>query len=157
MTNTSVVVYTAGNSAPSSQGKVAVDTPVATEILTKAGSVNLSVAKHIFLGSGYKLLCTNKDDLRLLTHIITGHSYLKFFQHKIGNERSPLCDKCGEDTETVAHYLTQCPAFALQRYQHFGAFQLNGVNIRLLAIVKNLLSFCKSTRYLEFYGTDQPE
>ena len=81
MTNTSVVVYTAGNSAPSSQGKVAVDTPVATEILTKAGSVRLSkatsqghfirsFAKYIFLGSGYKLLWTIKDDLRLLTHII---------------------------------------------------------------------------------------
>ena len=98
---------------------------------------------------------TIQEDLRLLTHIITGHSYLKYFQHKIGNERSPLCDKCGEDTETVAHYLTQCPAYAMQRYQHFGAFQLNGANIKLLAIVKNLLSFGKSTRYLEFYGTDQ--
>ena len=81
-------------------------------------------------------------------------SYLKYFQNKIGNEHSPLCDKCGEDIETVSHFLTKCPAFALHRYQTFGAFELRDTNINFVALLDKLLAFGKLTRYLEFYGED---
>jgi len=115
------------------------------------------LAKQVFLYSGYDLACKSKDDIRFFIayhYSFTGHSYLKYFQNKIGNERSPLCDKCGEDIETVAHFLTKCPAFALLRYQIFGAFELRDTNINFLALLSKLLAFGKATRYLEFYGTD---
>ena len=113
------------------------------------------MAKQVVLYSGYDLACKSKDDIRFLTHIITGHSYLKYFQNKIGNDRSLLCDKCGEDIETVAHFLTKCPAFALLRYQIFGAFELRDTNINFLALLSKLLAFGKATRYLDIlYGVD---
>ena len=58
--------------------------------------------------------------LREYTHLMTGHSYLNYFQHITGVNPSPLCLACNESNETSEHLLCLCPAFSILRIRHFG-------------------------------------
>ena len=37
----------------------------------------------------------------MLTHLFTGHSYLRYFQHNIGNEPSSLCRNCDDSPTSM--------------------------------------------------------
>ena len=77
---------------------------------------------HSLFSSNQTIIRPSKDDTRVLTHIYTGFSYLRYFQHKIGNEDSSICKKCGVEEETTSHFLSRCPYFALHRSHIFGSF-----------------------------------
>ena len=74
---------------------------------------NHTLTLNVYQNNKHTLLTTDKHDLRTLTHLITGCNYLRYFQHKIGNEPSAICNKCEDEVETTAHYIMRCPAFAI--------------------------------------------
>ena len=84
-------------------------------------------------------------------HLLSGCSYLKAFQLKIGNVTDNICDKCETEEETLQHYLLRCPAFALQLWRTFGNFIIRQPRIAIVGNITNLLNFAASTRYLSFY------
>ena len=92
-----------------------------------------------------------KDETRTITHLTTGHSYLRYFQNKICNETSSFCSKCKEEEETTEHFLTRCPAFVLQRYYLFGNFIMTNHSFTSIVTLTNLLNFASSTKYLDFF------
>ena len=47
-----------------------------------------------------------------MMEILTGYSTLRKHLHRIGRADSAVCRACGEDDETLEHYLCECPAFA---------------------------------------------
>lgn len=49
-----------------------------------------------------------------VTQVITGHALLNYHQNKIGIKNSPACE-CGAASETVAHFLLECPLHQEQR------------------------------------------
>jgi len=106
---------------------------------------------HIFLSEGFNLLHTGKRELRSLTHLISGCTYLRYYQHKIGNISNSMCDKCGEEEETTEHFLLACPAYALTRLQIYGNFAVRHSKMPIIANPKALLNFAASTKYLDFY------
>ena len=58
---------------------------------------------------------------RLYSRLRTGHTpELKSYRHRIGTEESPLCDKCGEEDETIQHVLCSCPWDEVRRRNMFG-------------------------------------
>jgi hypothetical protein len=62
-----------------------------------------------------------RKDLRVLIGILTGHSCLRKFLHRIGKAEDPYCLQCNEDMEEdMKHLLTECPAFARVRLEIFG-------------------------------------
>ena len=56
----------------------------------------------------------NKFIQHEITQVLTGHCRLKQHLHKIGKTASPLFE-CGEEEETVFHFLFKCPRFADHR------------------------------------------
>ena len=94
----------------------------------------------------------HRQDIRTITHLLTGCSFLGHYQKKIGNEHSSICNKCQEEDETTAHYLARCPAFILYRKHYFGNFIiLQEGSLTLRITPTNLLAYAKATKYLNFY------
>lgn len=46
----------------------------------------------------------------VLYQLRCGHIPLNYHLHRIGKAASPACEKCGHRSETVLHFLLQCPA-----------------------------------------------
>jgi ribonuclease HI len=57
----------------------------------------------------------------LLYRLITGHIPLQNHLFRIQAVDSPTCQSCKEAPETVAHFLTRCPAVAGDRHEFLGA------------------------------------
>jgi ribonuclease HI len=68
----------------------------------------------------YKLAKLSSIQIKWLTWVLSGHSPLYYFQHKIGKVFSPYCPHCYGETETSAHYLGQCVRYATIRLRTFG-------------------------------------
>ena len=64
------------------------------------------------LGAKAKFLSFNRTQSWSVTGILTGHNTLKRHLHLIGLSDSPLCGRCGAETETSAHILCDCEALA---------------------------------------------
>ena len=56
--------------------------------------------------------------LEVLVQLRTGHSPLLKHLHHINCSLGPDCPACGEEHETVHHFLLSCPCFAVARYRH---------------------------------------
>ena len=56
-----------------------------------------------------------KRHASILIQLRTGHIPLKAYLHRIGKADTPTCEKCGEDNETVEHYLMRCKQYQNQR------------------------------------------
>ena len=50
-----------------------------------------------------------RKELRMLTQIITGHSWLNKHMHTIKVSKTPLCPLCKEEEETTTHFIYECP------------------------------------------------
>ena len=70
----------------------------------------------------YRYTLTNLSSIHIkwLTWVLSGHSPLYYFQHKIGKVFSPQCPHCYGEPETSEHYLGQCVRYATIRLRTFG-------------------------------------
>ena len=103
----------------------------------------------LFHDSHNKLRFTSLTDLRILTHLFTGHSYLRQHQFRIKNEQTLVCRYCDEQEETVEHILARCPALTTARSDILGEQQIKVSEIpdRMTPLVT--LSFAKRIHYLD--------
>ena len=74
----------------------------------------LPTTRHRWKG----ILKRDKDDIRLLTQLVTGHANLGYHRFLMSLEDSPDCS-CGE-TQTAIHILTECPNLAGYRMMILG-------------------------------------
>ena len=75
--------------------------------------------KHISLKRDEKITC--RKDAALVAQLRAGHCrHLAAYNHRIDNTKSPTCSKCGEEDETVIHWLLKCPATIMKRISIFG-------------------------------------
>jgi hypothetical protein len=86
----------------------------------------LRQAKGLIWGPSAKrareLLKLDKNQLRLVVGLLTGHCHLKGHLFKLGLSDSPTCDRCREEDETATHVLWKCEALAHQRLRHLGQY-----------------------------------
>jgi hypothetical protein len=61
------------------------------------------------------LLSLNRNDLRILMGLFTGHCPLNDFLTKIKVLNNPVCRFCFEENETSSHLLCECPALTRVR------------------------------------------
>ena len=64
-------------------------------------------------------LSNNRQNYRTAVHLITGHCGLNKHLHTIRKSSTSACPMCGDEEETVSHFLGQCPAIAQIRGQYF--------------------------------------
>lgn len=97
----------------------------------------------------YNLCTTNKHHIRTISHLFTGHSYLRYFQNKIGHEPSGTCRNCEEVPETTEHFLLACPAHIMERFGAMGIFTLRGKHGCLSH--SQVTRFAESVKYLDYF------
>ena len=68
-----------------------------------------------------KNLCERtRKDLRMITQVLTGHSWLNKHMNKIKIRSTPLCPLCKTEEETTAHFIYTCPQLQVERESIFG-------------------------------------
>ena len=83
----------------------------------------LPTTRHNWKG----ILRRDKDDVRLLTQLVTGHANLAYHRFLMNMEASPNCD-CGE-VQTAVHLLTECPSLVGYRIRILGTPIINAEDI----------------------------
>jgi hypothetical protein len=86
----------------------------------------LKQAKELIVGPSAKrskdLLKLNRDQLRWIVGLLTGHCHLKGYRFKLGLTVDPICEMCLEEDESATHVLCDCRAIAHLRFRHLGQF-----------------------------------
>jgi hypothetical protein len=66
------------------------------------------------------LLIMSRNQLRIMTGLLTGHCRLKRHLFKLEMINSAKCDRCKQASETAQHILCDCEALATIRFRHLG-------------------------------------
>ena len=91
----------------------------------------------------------SRKNVKRITQMLTGHCTLQRHLFLMKMEDDPTCENCLEDEETTEHFLTECPAFARERYNTLGKMFLRQTDLKHLKI-KQILNFIKETKRLDF-------
>ncbi len=87
----------------------------------------------------YNYLNLSGKHFRWITWLLTGHSPLAYFQHKVKNFTSPDCEHCPGDEETSQHFLGECHAYMTLRLRIFGKLRITMEelsNLKLSSIIE---------------------
>jgi hypothetical protein len=80
-------------------------------------TTGLRQAKGLTSGPSAKrtkdLLKLNRDQLRWVVGLLTGHCHLKGHLFKLGLTDNPTCERCLEEDESVTHIVCDCEAIGL--------------------------------------------
>jgi hypothetical protein len=66
------------------------------------------------------LLKLNRDQLRCVVGLLTGHCHLKGHLFNLGLTDDLICERCLEEDESTTHILCDCEAVAHIRFRHLG-------------------------------------
>jgi hypothetical protein len=69
-----------------------------------------------------ELLSLSRNQLRILTGLLTGHCHLKGHLFKLGLVNSPKCDRCKQASETASCVFCECEALAALRFRYLGCY-----------------------------------
>jgi hypothetical protein len=89
------------------------------------------------------LLKLNRDQLRRVVGLLTGHCHLKGHLFKLGLTVDPTCERCLQEDESATHILCDCEAIAYLRFRHLGQFFMEPSNFYDGPIIK-VLHFIRS-------------
>jgi hypothetical protein len=64
----------------------------------------------------------NRDQLRWVVGLLTGHWHLKGHLFKMGFTDDSICERCLKDDESATHILCESEAIAHLRFRHLGHF-----------------------------------
>lgn len=97
------------------------------------------------------ILGLNKNDLRSLIGVLTGHNPLCYHLKRMGFQVSELCRWCGgsEIEEDSFHFLCQCPALSQRRHRILGAFLFQNLDDIEDLHPMQLIKFLKSADWQE--------
>jgi hypothetical protein len=68
------------------------------------------------------LLKLNRDQLRWVVGLLTGHCHLKGHLFKLGRTDDSTCERGLQENESATHILCDCEAIASLRFRHLGQF-----------------------------------
>src|SRR5436190_16473635 len=96
---------------------------------------------------------SNRQQMAWLVRLRTGHCSLNSYLHRFGKEEEPTCE-CGENNETVSHFLLRCERFARQREKLIKEVGIGGMRVEELLgdhkHVKYTLKYVKETKRFTF-------
>ena len=88
-----------------------------------------------------------RQNLRLVTDILTGHCQVRKHLHIMGLSESALCRGCEQEDETIEHILYDCPTLSFIRRFVFGEYRLTPADIRE-APLGDVVNYIKSIGWL---------
>jgi hypothetical protein len=94
-----------------------------------------------------ELISLNRNQLRILTGLFTGHYHLKEHLFKLGLADSSECDRWKQASETASHVLGDCGALAAIRFRYLGYYFMKLGDFKDIS-VNRLLHFVQSAGQL---------
>jgi hypothetical protein len=89
-------------------------------------TTGLKQTKGLLLGPSARrtkdLLKLNRDQLRWVAGLLTGHYHQKGHLFKLGLTEDPICERCQEEDESATHILYDYEAIAYLKFRHLGQF-----------------------------------
>jgi hypothetical protein len=85
-----------------------------------------------------ELLNFSRNQLRIMSALLTGHCHLKGHLLKLGMVDSPRCDRCHQALETASHILCDCEALVVLRFGHLSHHFLQPNDSANMSISKTL-------------------
>ena len=98
-----------------------------------------------------RLLGLNRESLRHLVQLITGHCILE--QHRFRSNplvEDPICPKCGEEVDTPQHLVGVCNRYRRLRESIFGSEQISLMEELHHLNIRKIARFCKLSRRFVF-------
>jgi hypothetical protein len=110
-------------------------------------TTGLKQAKRFISGPSARrtkdLLRLNRDQLRWVVKLLTGHCHLKRHLFKLGLTDDSTCERCLQEDESATHILRDCEAIAYLRFRHLGQFFMKPSDFYNAPIFK-VLQFIRS-------------
>jgi hypothetical protein len=94
------------------------------------------------------LLKLNKDQIRWVVGLFTGHCHFKGHLFKLGLTDDSTCERCLEEGESATHILCDCEAIAHLRFRHMGQFFMESSDY-YDALINKVLHFIRSVGVIE--------
>lgn len=82
-----------------------------------------------------------REKATLLFRLSTGHIQLRHHLHRIQAVESPLCDRCNDAPQTVAHLLLRCPSLASERFFYLESHGLDLLGLNYLFFASDALPY----------------
>ena len=93
-------------------------------------------------------LSNNRQNYRTAVHLITGHCGLNKHLHTIRKSNTSACPMCGDEEESVSHFLGQCPPIAQIRGQYIQDYYLSVNDIFDNQQITTIVNFANRTKRL---------
>jgi len=87
-----------------------------------------------------ELLNLSRNQVRILTGLLTRHCHLKGHLFELGLVNSPGCDRCKQASETATHILCDCEVLATLRYRHLDCRFMKPGDFEDISVSKILLT-----------------
>jgi hypothetical protein len=85
-----------------------------------------------------ELLNLSRNQLRIMTGLLTGHCHLKGHIFKPGLVNSPKCNRCKQASETASHVVCAREALATLRFRHLGCYFMKPGDFEDISVSKIL-------------------
>ena len=99
-----------------------------------------------------QIMDMSKNEIRIITGLITGHCKLNQHLVRMGIRNDPDCDLCGRTAETAKHILCECAVLANQRKKHFARSPTNPGSLckdNLYKIIKFYKECSANTQHIQ--------
>jgi hypothetical protein len=80
----------------------------------------------------------SRNELRIMTGLLTGHCHFRRRLLKLGLVGSSRCERYKQTSETASHVLCDCDAVAVLRLQHLGHYFLKPGYLADISVSKAL-------------------
>jgi hypothetical protein len=114
----------------------------------------LTQAKGLLQGSSARrtkdLLKLNRDQLRWVVGLLTGHCHLKGHLFKLGLTDDPMCERRLEEDESATHILCDCEAAAHVKFRHLDQFFTEPSDYYYDALINKVLHFIRGVGLINY-------
>jgi hypothetical protein len=90
------------------------------------GKLRAFLKKKPSVKKAEELPSLSRNQLRIMTGLLTGQCHLIWHSFNLGMENNPECDRYKQAPETASHVLCDCEALATLRFRHLGHFMKPG-------------------------------
>ena len=112
---------------------------------------------EIFKKYKYNVKIPNRNNLMMLTQILTGTSILNYSRSVRVKTRNPYCMYCTNIRETSEHFLTQCTKLDNARIQCFNKQKITIKEIINKYPLSNIIDYIKDSNRFRRYVNEQAQ
>ena len=93
-----------------------------------------------------ELAYANRNRLRIATQYLSGYATVNYHLHKYRPDITKLCAYCGDEDETIEHFIGKCPKWAFLRLQYLDCCHGNINTISDNSTLSEIILYIEKTK-----------